>query len=104
MNRQFAFLLLPLAAVGQLTYAHTPICDCYDNGDNTITCEGGFSDGGTAAGIPMRIIDGAGKLLIDGAMSAQSDFTFTKPDGNFRVEFEGGDGHIIQIDGRDIEE
>ena len=104
MNRQLAFCSLLLSGMSQVALAHTPICDCYDNGDNTITCEGGFSDGGTAAGIPMRIIDGTGKLLIDGAMSAQSDFTFTKPDGNFRVEFEGGDGHIIQIDGRDIEE
>jgi len=104
MYRQLAFYSLLLSGMSQVALAHTPICDCYDNGDNTITCEGGFSDGGTAAGIPMRIIDGTGKLLIDGAMSAQSDFTFAKPDGNFRVEFEGGDGHIIQIDGRDIEE
>ncbi len=104
MNRHFAFLLLPLAAVVQLAHAHTPICDCYDNGDNTITCEGGFSDGGTAVGVPMRILDGAGKVLIEGVMTDQSDFTFAKPDGNFHVEFEGGAGHIIQIDGRDIEE
>ncbi len=104
MNRRFAFLLLPSAAVVQLAYAHTPICDCYDNGDNTVTCEGGFSDGGTAVGVPMRILDGAGKILIEGLMTDQSDFTFTKPDGNFHVEFEGGAGHVIQIDGRDIEE
>ena len=37
-------------------------------------------------------------------MSDRSDFTFAKPDGNFHVEFEGGDGHVVQIDGRDIEE
>ncbi len=104
MNRQSAFFLLPLAAVVQLAYAHSPICDCYDNGDNTITCEGGFTDGAPAAGVPMRIIDGAGKILIEGAMTDQSDFTFTKPEGDFHVEFEGGVGHIIQIDGRDIEE
>jgi hypothetical protein len=104
MNRQSALFLLPLAAVVQLAYAHSPICDCYDNGDNTITCEGGFTDGAPAAGVPMRIIDGAGKILIEGAMTDQSDFTFTKPEGDFHVEFEGGVGHIIQIDGRDIEE
>ena len=104
MNRQSAFFLLPLAAVVQLGYAHSPICDCYDNGDNTITCEGGFSDGGTAVGVSMRVYDGAGKILIEGVMTDQSDFTFTRPDGNFHVEFEGGVGHVIQIDGRDIEE
>jgi hypothetical protein len=87
-----------------IALAHTPICDCYDNGDDTVTCEGGFSDGGTAAGISMRIVDGSGKILLEGAMTDRSDFTFDRPNGNFRVEFEGGDGHIIQIDGRDIEE
>ena len=104
MNRRFALFLLPLAGMVQLVYAHNPICDCYDNGDNTITCEGGFSDGGTAVGVAMRIFDEAGKVLIEGVMSDQSDFTFTKPDGNFRVEFEAGAGHVIQIDSRDIEE
>ena len=102
MNRQLALLLM--TGMTQFAYAHTPICDCYDNGDETITCEGGFSDGVAAAGVPMRILDSAGKILIEGAMSDQSDFTFDKPDVIFRVEFEGGDGHIIQIDGRDIEE
>ena len=85
-------------------YGHTPICDCYDNGDDTITCEGGFSDGGTAVGIPMRIVDTSGRVLIEGAMSDNSDFTFAKPNVDFLVEFEGGEGHVIQIDGRDIEE
>jgi hypothetical protein len=97
------FMMLAAGAVG-LAIAHTPICDCYDNGDDTITCEGGFSDGGTAVGIPMRIVDTSGRVLIEGAMSDNSDFTFAKPDVDFLVEFEGGEGHIIQIDGRDIEE
>lgn len=104
VTQKVAFSLLLSASILQLVYAHTPICDCYDNGDGTITCEGGFSDGGTAAGVPMRILNGSGKILIEGTMSDQSDFTFTKPQENFHVEFEGGDGHIVQIDGRDIEE
>ncbi len=95
---------LGLLLIVSPSMAHNPICDCYDNGDDTITCEGGFSDGGTAVGVPMRILDEAGKILIEGVMSDQSDFTFAKPKGNFLVEFEGGVGHIIQIDGRDIEE
>jgi hypothetical protein len=92
------------AAAALAAYAHNAICDCYDNGDDTITCEGGFSDGGKAAGVPMRVLDGAGKILIEGAMSDQGDFTFAKPKVDFRVQFNGGEGHIIQIDGRDIEE
>jgi hypothetical protein len=96
--------MVSLAGLSQLAYAHNAICDCYDNGNETVTCEGGFTDGGTAVGVPMRVIDEAGKVLVEGAMGQSSDFTFAKPKGRFRVEFDGGEGHLIQIDGRDIEE
>lgn len=84
--------------------AHTPICDCYDNGDNTITCEGGFSDGASASGVPMSIVDSSGKILIQGEMSDYSDYTFEKPQGEFRVLYQAAEGHMIEIDSRDIEE
>jgi hypothetical protein len=42
--------------------------------------------------------------LIEGEMGEKSEFTFAKPGVNFRVEFDAGEGHVIQIDGRDIEE
>jgi len=84
--------------------AHNPICECFDNGDDTITCEGGFSDGSPAAGIPLRVLDASGRVLIDGEMSERSEFTFDKPDVQFRVQFDAGEGHVVQIDGRDIEE
>ena len=89
---------------GPLAYAHNAICDCFDNGDDTITCEGGFSDGGRAVGVPLRVLDGAGKVLLEGKMSDNSDFTFAKPKVDFRVEFDAGQGHVVTIDGRDIEE
>jgi hypothetical protein len=85
-------------------YAHNAICDCFDNGDETITCEGGFSDGGTAVGVALRVFDQAGKVLIEGVMGKHSDFTFAKPKVDFRVEFDAGQGHVVTIDGRDIEE
>lgn len=84
--------------------AHNAICECFDNADGTITCEGGFSDGSSAAGIPLRVLDTNGRILIDAAMSEHSDFTFEKPEVSFRVQFDAGEGHVIQIDGRDIEE
>ena len=105
MNRSRLVLaslpLLTLAATA--VYAHNAICDCFDNGDETITCEGGFSDGGKAVGVPMRVLDSAGKILIDGKMSEKSDFTFAKPKVDYRVEFDAGQGHVVTIDGRDIE-
>ena len=96
-----SLLLLTLAATA--VYAHNAICDCFDNGDETITCEGGFSDGGKAVGVPVHVFDQSGKVLIDGKMSDKSDFTFAKPKVDFRVEFDAGQGHVVTIDGRDIE-
>ena len=84
--------------------AHNPICECFDNLDGTITCEGGFSDGTSASGIPLRVIDASGRILVDGAMTERSEFTFDKPAQRFRVEFDAGEGHVVRIDGRDIEE
>jgi hypothetical protein len=95
---------LALAAWAAPAYGHNAICDCFDNGDDTITCEGGFSDGAKAVGVALRVLDQAGKVLIEGKMSEQSDFTFAKPDVDFRVEFDAGQGHVVAIDGRDIEE
>jgi hypothetical protein len=95
---------LALAAWAAAAYGHNAICDCFDNGDDTITCEGGFSDGAKAVGVALRVLDQAGKVLIDGKMSEQSDFTFAKPKVDFRVEFDAGQGHVVAIDGRDIEE
>ena len=95
---------LALLGLATAASAHNAICDCFDNGDDTITCEGGFSDGGKAAGVPMRVVDRSGKVLIDGKMSDNSDFKFAKPKVDFRVEFDAGQGHVVTIDGRDIEE
>ena len=76
--------LLALAAAA--AYAHNAICDCFDNGDDTITCEGGFSDGGKAVGVPVA---GArprpARCCVEGKMSDNSDYTFAKPKVDFRV-------------------
>ena len=105
MNRPGLVLVsIPLLALAAAAYAHNAICDCFDNGDETITCEGGFSDGAKAVGVPLRVLDTAGKVLVDGKMSDKSDFTFARPKVAFRVEFDGGQGHIVTIDGRDIEQ
>jgi hypothetical protein len=103
MNRHLKLFAPPLALLAALAYAHNPICDCFDNGDDTITCEGGFTDGGTAVGVRMRVLDTSGKVLVEGVMGDRSDFTFDKPEVDFHVEFDGGEGHLVQIDGRDIE-
>jgi len=85
-------------------FAHTPLCSCYDNGDGTITCEGGFSDGSSASGVEMRVLDKDGKVLIKGKMNEDSEFTFEKPSGPYKVVFDAGPGHEVIVDGKDIVE
>lgn len=84
--------------------AHTPLCSCYDNGDGTITCEGGFSDGSAAAGVAIRVVDAAGKVLIQGKMNEDSEFTCEKPAGSFTIQFDAGPGHLVEVRGDDIVE
>jgi len=92
-------LLIPSAAL-----AHSPICDCMDNGDNTITCEGGFSDGSSASGVKIAVQDGSGRELMAGKMNQDSEYTFDKPKGDYKVVFDAGDGHNIEVEGKNIVE
>lgn len=100
-----------LAAAGALmmlglgtAQAHTPLFACYDNGDGTVLCEGGFSDGSSAGGVPVKVRDASGAVVVDGEMNANSEFEFTKPDGAYSVLFDGGEGHQIEVPGADIVE
>lgn len=83
-------------------FAHTPICACYDNGDGTVLCEGGFSDGASASGVPMLVRGADGTVLIEGKIDKNGEYEFTKPDGFADVLFDGGDGHQIVIPSADI--
>jgi hypothetical protein len=97
----FGLTALFLLTAGQVS-AHTPICSCYDNGDGSVTCEGGFSDGSSAAGVEMTVVDADGKVLIKGKMDQGSEFNFKKPSGPFKVQFNAGPGHVVEVEGKDI--
>lgn len=99
----FAVFAAMIAFAGH-AFAHSPLCDCFDNGDGTVTCEGGFSDGSSAAGVKMSVLDGAGKVLQDGRMNADSEFSFKKPGDAYVVLFDAGEGHKVEINGADIVE
>ena len=95
---------LVLAALGTAPAgAHSPICNCYDNADGTITCEGGFSDGASAAGVSIRVVGAGNRVLIAGEMDDTSTFSFATPEQEFHIVFDAGDNHIVTIFGDDIE-
>ncbi len=98
---RFAILLTGLL-VATPALAHTPICACYDNGDGTVLCEGGFSDGSSASGVAMYVRDDKGNTVVDGAMDENSEFVFDMPEGSYTVMFDAGAGHQIEITGDDI--
>jgi hypothetical protein len=97
---------LAVAAVGigfaAIAQAHSPVLSCFDNEDGTVTCEGGFSDGASAEGVPLRVLDARNKVLIDGKMDKAGNYKFKKPTGAYRVVFDAGDNHKVTIDGADI--
>jgi hypothetical protein len=111
LSRRFAMRHPPLVALAVAAalssgsaWAHTPLCSCYDNGDGTVLCEGGFSDGSSASGVGMRVLDANDNVVLEGAMSEDSEFEFDKPSGAYKVVFDAGPGHEVVIDGSDIVE
>lgn len=90
-----AFITDPVAA-------HTPLCACYDNGDDTILCEGGYSDGSSASGVTMVVRDARGYTIIQGRMDENSEFVFDRPRDRYTVLFDAGPGHRIEIASQDI--
>lgn len=95
-------LFLGLVFAGHVD-AHSPLCSCFDNGDGTVTCEGGFSDGSSAAGVTMMVKDAAGKVLVKGKTDRLGNFVFKKPAGGaYKVVFDGGPGHVLEINSKDI--
>ena len=94
-------LLVPFMVAS--LFGHSAIMSCFDNGDGTITCEGGFSDGSSASGVKFRVEQG-GKAVLEGKMDEYSEFTFDKPNGEYSAVFDAGEGHQVYISGNDITE
>jgi type 1 fimbria pilin len=93
----FVAALLTLALAATQAMAHTALCNCFDNGDGTITCEGGFSDGSSASGVAVSVLDAGGAETLKGTMDANSQYTFKKPDGKYTVKFSAGEGHEVLV-------
>ena len=88
-----------------MVFGHTPLCSCWDNGDGTVTCEGGFSDGSSGTGIITRVVSTEnGDVLMEDKMDEDSEFTFDKPEMSYKVQYDAGPGHLVEIDGDDIVE
>jgi hypothetical protein len=96
-------VVLSLLFASSSLFAHSAILSCFDNGDETITCEGGFSDGGSASGVKFRV-EQNGKAVYSTKMSEDSEVTFKKPNSSYTAVFDAGEGHKVYIKGSDITE
>lgn len=106
MKKKFTHLLFTmlLLILPSTVSAHSALCSCFDNGDGTITCEGGFSDGSSAAGVRMFIRQLDNKTLIRGKINEDGEFSFQKPKTEYKVVFDAGPGHQVEIPGQEITE
>ncbi len=96
--------LLGVTMISGVASAHTPLFSCWDNGDNTISCEGGYSDGSSAApaGTAIIVKDAGGSVISSGKLDKTGQLTFNKPSGDYSVTFDGGPGHSVVVNGKDI--
>jgi uncharacterized Rossmann fold enzyme len=99
----FGCLLLSIGLSSQV-FSHTSLCSCSDQGNGTIVCEGGFSDGDSAAGMRIHVIDADGKIILAGYMNENSEFSFKKPEVEYAVIFDAGPGHTAKVPGSEITE
>lgn len=95
--------VLVAAMLSNVMFAHTAIMSCFDNGDGTITCEGGFSDGSSASGTKFRV-ESNGSVVFESKFSEDSEVTFDKPQGDYDAVLDAGEGHQVFIKGLDITE
>lgn len=99
----FKKILITSALLASSLSAHTAVMTCFDNGDDTITCEGGFSNGASGSGVSTYVKQNDSKIITS-TMNEDSEFTFKKPSKSYSVFFDAGKGHLVQIDGKDIVE
>lgn len=103
MFKTFASLAFAaVLALPGVAGAHSAIFDCFDNGDGTISCQGGYSDGSSASGVSIKIKDAKGGILKELKLDSNSEVSFEKPAGDYKVMFDGGEGHSIEVDGKNI--
>ncbi len=103
MYRLFICMLSAPAFFSIPALAHTALMACYDEGNGYISCEGGFSDGASAEGIEFRL-EQNGTVVMQTQMDEFGEVYFKKPQGDYSVVLNGGEGHIVHIDGKNVAE
>lgn len=95
--------MVALAVLGaSVAYAHAPVFVCAKE-SSKVQCEAGFSDGSSAAGRRVAVLDADHKLLFESTVGADGAFEFDPPSGTYHVFFDGGQYHEVTLYSTDIE-
>ena len=94
-------LTVTLLALSPAAFSHTALLSCFDEGDSTITCEGGFSDGSSASGVEFYV-EQEGKKVVEMKFDELNSVNFEKPEGDYTAVFNAGDGHRVILKGSQI--
>jgi len=90
-------LSLQFFSVGEV-FAHSALLNCFDNADGTFTCQGGYSDGSSATGIRIAVVDRTRNILYEATLDSYSEVIIPFPKHqDFTILFDGGNGHSVQI-------
>lgn len=85
-------LLAPCAAA----WAHAPVFDCYIEQDK-VHCEAGFSDGSSAAGKNIQVLDARNRVLLESILDKAGVYVFKPPVTEYHVIFFGGGDHQVTL-------
>jgi len=77
--------------------ASQPAFSCEDSGALRVRCQGSFDDGTSAAGITVRVLDKHNRPVVDGKVDVHGRFSFRKPDAEFCVVFDAGQGRTLTV-------
>lgn len=106
MNKRIAFtaliVIMTVLLLAGTALAHSVFFQCWNNNDGTLSCEGGYTDGSSAAGATVNVTDANGSLIFTGKLDKSGELKFDKPSGDFSVTLDGGLGHTVTINSKDI--
>lgn len=100
---QWAASVAALLSLGCATSAmsqaqmHVPTFQCASSGALRVSCVGTFLDGRSAAGITVRVLDKHDRVVFVGTVDSQGRITFRKPDAEFHIVFDAGQGNVLTI-------
>lgn len=86
----------------QSAWSHASYLHCAQS-DAVIHCKGGFSDGSSAFGVKIKVLNYDEEVLFEGRLNQEDEISFPVPQAEaFYIKFDGGAGHEVEVDYTDI--